>query len=106
MGHVYVSKTEGWLLLGKAVASHPVAQRDPIRQKTLSSLTVHKGSSIFRTQRQPRSHLTGVPRHDPEETQDSDAIQCRARASWRVGSPDGWHILLPRKAFQSTVHSS
>lgn len=106
MGHGYVSKTEGWLLVGKAVASHPVAQHDPVTQRTLSSLTAQKGSSILRTQRQPRGHLTGVPRHDPEETQDSDAVQCRAGALWHAGSPDGWHILLPRKAFQSTVHSS
>lgn len=71
-----------------------------------SSLTAHKGSSILGTQRQPCRHLTGVPRHDPEETQDSDAIQCRARASWHLGRPDGRHILLPRKAFQGTVCGS
>lgn len=83
-----------------AATSHPMAQMTP------SSLTAHKGSSILGTQRQPCRHLTGVPRHDPEETQDSDAIQCRARASWHLGRPDGWHILLPRKAFQGTVCGS
>lgn len=101
-----VSKTEGRLLEWKAAASRPRAQCDPPTQKLLSSSTARKDSSAFHTQRQPCGHLTGVPRHDPEEAQLSEAIQGRARASWHLCDPEGRHILMPRKAFQSTVHGS
>ena len=60
--------------------------------------------SVFRTQRHPRSHLTRVPRHDPEEAQHSEAVQDRARASRRLCGPEGRQILLPGEAFQNSVH--
>lgn len=69
-------------------------------------LDYSRDPSVFRTQRQPCGHLTGVPRHDPEEAQRSEAVQGRARASLRLHGPEGWHILLPGKAFQSTVHGA
>lgn len=58
------------------------------------------------TQREPSGHLTGVPRDNPEETQDPDAVQCLAGASWQLWVADGWHVLLPRKALQDSIQGS
>lgn len=84
----------------------PPAERAPLSWKLLSPSTAHGSSSVLLTQRQPRGHLPRVPRHDPEETQNPDAVEHGARASWCLQRPDGRHGLLPREAFQSVLHGS